>query len=69
MAKRGVGVIDDALQVGIGDVAIDETADDIEGDIGVGPIGEGRDFGRRDLGPVLGNVKSPIGRQAGEDRI
>ena len=69
MPEGGVGLVDDALQLGVWDVAVDKATDDIERHLGVGSVGIGRDLAGGDLWPVLRDIKAAIARKARENSV
>jgi hypothetical protein len=67
--EGGIGVLDDLAQCRLGDLTAGEAGDDGVSHLGIGPVGEGRDFVARDLRPGLGQIKAAIGGQTGENGI
>ncbi|MNT57132.1 hypothetical protein D3C72_1944810 [compost metagenome] len=69
MAKHGIGVVDDLLELVGRDLIAGEAADDGIGDIGIGLAGEGGDLGGVDLGPGLRHIEAAVGSQTSKDRV
>ncbi len=69
MAERGIGLIRHAAEIGVGDFAADERADDVDRDFPIRPAEKSGDgFGRK-LRPYLGHVETAVAGKPGKHDV
>jgi len=69
MGEAGVGALADPQQGARVDLIAGEEAENLGGDLGVGPAGEGGDLARAQRGPGGGGVEAAVAGQTGQQHV